>query len=97
MTTSVLAPLAALGALRFRRWYLRRRHMMNVPVPTSPRITALIARFRETQLRACSIYERGACGSLDRVRGGSGGGLRESGIQGLCLRVSRREAATASM
>jgi len=49
ITTSVLAPLAARLARRFRRWALRLCHMIIVPVPMKATIAAVRARFLETQ------------------------------------------------
>jgi len=52
ITTSVLAPLAARFARRFRRCDRRDCHMIIVPVPRKATIAAVRARFREIQFWA---------------------------------------------
>jgi hypothetical protein len=74
-TTSCLAPLLALLALRLRLYFFRSLQTKNPPVPTKVTSAAVIARFLDTQSwRRCMYVLWRICGA-----GGGGRGRARSG------------------
>lgn len=95
-TTSVLDPFFARRArlLAPLERLLRLHRMTNAPVPTKATTAVVTARWRDIQSFEYSRYPTGGGG---REGGeGSGGGLMESGSQGVVRRASFMEAATAT-